>query len=119
MLIPKYVFVEDTYTALSTDQLLISFIFDNYSLISVILSQTLGTMIRFKSAIIQWLIQPLLYALGERLFTSYTVKEYLWGFEDPALQKINNITEKYFHRKLVKQDTFGLFYGVSIMSLKF
>ena len=72
-------------------------------------------MLRFKSKFLQVLLRPILDLLGERLYRQFTVEDYLWGFEDPVLQKVNNFTEKYFHKKLVKEDKFGLFYGVSTL----
>ncbi len=56
----------------------------------------------------QELLKLALDEFGAELFEEHTVGGFLWGYKIDLVQKIND----FAHFKLIKNDTFGLFYGV-------
>lgn len=47
------------------------------------------------------------------LFMELSVKEIMWGYEDPLLKKVKAILQKYVNTTI--DDKFGLFYNVRIL----
>ena len=52
------------------------------------------------------------YGDDSNLFRTLTVRELMWGYQDPLLKKVNELLKK-FHLSTI-DDHFGLFYGVWI-----
>lgn len=50
------------------------------------------------------------------LFMKLSVKEIMWGYEDPLLKKVKAILQKYVNTTTF-DDKFGLFYNVRIYIL--
>lgn len=70
--------------------------------------QTLMEM--FKGRVLANLISSYMRSLGVGLFTTHTVGELLWGYEDSLLKSV-----KLFQPQL--DDVFGLFYKVSLKQM--
>lgn len=68
---------------------------------------TVATLLQHRSIFVQDIVKLLLVVAGEHLFEPYRVKDFLWGYEEKTLKKINDA----LGWELFKNDKFGLFYG--------
>ncbi|KAK3099625.1 hypothetical protein FSP39_007180 [Pinctada imbricata] len=70
---------------------------------------TIASLIRSEYKLIRELTEIILDAGGDsRLFQKRTVKDILWGYEDPLLKKVNKFLKKY--NKSI-DEKIGIFYG--------
>lgn len=76
--------------------------------------QTIAEIIRREYSWIQELVELVLdWGDDSNLFMKLSVKEIMWGYEDPLLKKVKAILQKYVNTTTF-DDKFGLFYNVRI-----
>ena len=75
--------------------------------------QLLANIVKKEYAPIQDIVELLLEWSEEELFSTYSVSDLLWGYDDPLLNKTLTILESVFHKKFSITDKFGIFVGVS------
>ena len=75
----------------------------------------MAEIIRREYSWIQELVELVLDWGGDsNLFTTLSVKDIMWGYEDPLLKKVKSILKKYVNSTTF-DDKFGLFYKVGTL----
>nr|KAG5697774.1 hypothetical protein BaRGS_026731 [Batillaria attramentaria] len=69
---------------------------------------TIATLLRYQYGFIEELADLVLDVAGEHLFVTLSVRQLLWGYEDPLLKDVRDLLLKH-HVHLPFNDTFGLF----------
>ncbi|XP_061164515.1 cytoplasmic FMR1-interacting protein 2-like [Saccostrea echinata] len=82
---------------------------ENFTTVNLIMV-TIADIIRREYSWIQELVEIVLdWGDDSNLFTTLSVKDIMWGYEDPLLKKIKAIVQKYINTTEF-DDKFGLFY---------
>jgi hypothetical protein len=69
---------------------------------------TIVSLLRKQNNVTQEIVNIILKIFNESLFVKHTVREWVWGYEDPLLKKAQTIP---FIGHLIRDDHFGYFYG--------
>lgn len=75
--------------------------------------QLLANVVKREYVLLQDIVDLLIEWSHEELFPTYTVKDLLWGYDEPLINKTLSLLESLLHKKFPVSDKFGLFVGVS------